>query len=150
MNTTTAAARSPPPAELPLVLPGSRQHRQLGGFCDPHLDNLASQAQAAQLTDPAAARSRWAQMDRIATDQAPYVPVYNDAGAIFVSSRVANYQASPLYGPCLTRCGSGSRQSQRVPGDPDRVPAAGPAAPTARACRQAVPSVQLRYEVEMR
>jgi hypothetical protein len=25
------------------------------GFCDPHLDNLASQAQAAQLTDPAAA-----------------------------------------------------------------------------------------------
>jgi hypothetical protein len=22
------------------------------GFCDPHLDNLASQAQAAQLTDP--------------------------------------------------------------------------------------------------
>ena len=71
------------------------------GFCDPHLDNLASQAQAAQLTDPAAARRRWAQVDRIATDQAPYVPVYNDAGAIFVSSRVANYQESPLYGPLL-------------------------------------------------
>jgi ABC-type transport system substrate-binding protein len=71
------------------------------GFCDPHLDNLASQAQAAQLTDPAAARRRWVQVDRIATDQAPYVPVYNDAGAGFVSSRVANYQASPLYGPLL-------------------------------------------------
>jgi hypothetical protein len=26
------------------------------GFCDPHLDDLASQAQAAQLTDPAAVR----------------------------------------------------------------------------------------------
>ena len=71
------------------------------GFCDPHLDNLASQAQAAQLTDPAAARRRWVQVDRIATDQAPYVPVYNDAGAGFISSRVANYQASPLYGPLL-------------------------------------------------
>ena len=82
------------------------------GFCDHHLDNLASQAQAAQLTDPAAARRRWAQVDRIATDQAPYVPVYNDASVGLVSFRVANYQASPLYGPCSTRCGSGSRQSR--------------------------------------
>ena len=82
------------------------------GFCDHHLDNLASRAQAAQLTDPAAARRRWAQVDRIATDQAPYVPVYNDASVGLVSFRVANYQASPLYGPCSTRCGSGSRQSR--------------------------------------
>ena len=40
-------------------------------------------------------------MDRIATDQAPYVPVYNQASAVFISSRVANYQASPVYGPLL-------------------------------------------------
>ena len=46
-------------------------------FCDPHVDALASQAQAAQLTDPAAARRLWAQADRIVTDQAPYVPVFN-------------------------------------------------------------------------
>jgi peptide/nickel transport system substrate-binding protein len=70
-------------------------------FCDPHADKLASEAQAAQLTDPAAARRLWAQADRIVTDQAPYVPVYNDASAGFVSSRVGNYQESPEYGPLL-------------------------------------------------
>jgi YVTN family beta-propeller protein len=68
------------------------------GFCDPHVDALASQAQAAQLTDPAAARRLWAQADRIVTDQAPYVPVLNSGTAGFVSSRVRNYQESPVYG----------------------------------------------------
>ena len=70
-------------------------------FCDPHVDALASQAQAAQLTDPAAARRLWAQADRIVTDQAPYVPVDNGGTAGFVSSRVGNYQESPVYGPLL-------------------------------------------------
>ena len=68
------------------------------GFCDPHVDALASQAQAAQLTDPAAARRLWAQADRIVTDQAPYVPVDNAGMAGFVSSRAGNYQESPVYG----------------------------------------------------
>jgi hypothetical protein len=70
-------------------------------FCDPHVDTLTSQAQAAQLTDPAAARKLWAQADRIVTDQAPYVPVLNAGMAGFVSSRAGNYQASPVYGPLL-------------------------------------------------
>jgi ABC-type transport system substrate-binding protein len=67
-------------------------------FCDPHVDALASQAQAAQLTDPAAARKLWARADRIVTDQAPYVPVLSVGTAGFVSSRVGNYQESPVYG----------------------------------------------------
>ena len=79
------------------------------GFCDPHVDTLASQAQAAQLTDPAAARRVWAWADRIVTHQAPYVPIFNVAMTGFVSSRIGNYQASPVYGPCSTRCGSGNR-----------------------------------------
>ena len=58
-------------------------------------------AQAAQFTDPAAARKLWAQADRIVTDQAPYVPVLNAGMAGFVSSRAGNYQASPVYGPLL-------------------------------------------------
>jgi peptide/nickel transport system substrate-binding protein len=70
-------------------------------FCDPRVDALASQAQAAQLTDPAAARRLWAQADRIVTDQAPYVPFFNLGAAGFVSSRVGNYQASPVYGPLV-------------------------------------------------
>ena len=73
----------------------------LAEFCDPHLDRLASQAQAAQLTDPAAARRMWAQVDRIATDKAPWVPVFNWGNTEFVSSRVGNYQDSPQYGPLL-------------------------------------------------
>jgi YVTN family beta-propeller protein len=67
-------------------------------FCDPQVDTLVSQAQAAQLTDPAAARRLWAQADRIVTNQAPYVPVYNAGSAGFVSSRLGNYQESPVYG----------------------------------------------------
>jgi YVTN family beta-propeller protein len=71
------------------------------GFCDPRVDTLASQAQAAQLTDPAAARRLWAQADRIVTDQAPYVPILNVSNAGFISSRTRDYQASPVYGPLL-------------------------------------------------
>jgi YVTN family beta-propeller protein len=72
--------------------------QNLARFCDPHVDALARQAQAAQLTDPAAARSLWAQADHIVTDQAPYIPVYNAANAGFVSSRLGNYEESPVYG----------------------------------------------------
>jgi peptide/nickel transport system substrate-binding protein len=70
-------------------------------FCDPRVDTLASQAQAAQPTDPAAARRLWAQADRIVTDEAPWVPLLNEGSTVFVSSRVGNYQESPVYGPLL-------------------------------------------------
>jgi len=72
-----------------------------GGFCDPHADQLASQAQAAQQADPAAARTLWAQVDRVVTGQAPWVPIYNRSSTMFVSARVGNYQESPVYGPLL-------------------------------------------------
>ncbi len=74
------------------------EHVAVGGH---HVDKLAAEAQAAQSTDPAAARRLWAQADRIVTDQAPYVPVFNETSAGFVSSRVGNYQESPEYGPLL-------------------------------------------------
>ena len=83
--------------ELPLVLPGSLQPQ--AEFCDPHADQLASQAQAAQLTDPAAARRLWAQVDRIVTDQAPWVPILSFGNTAFVSARAGNYQESPISGP---------------------------------------------------
>ena len=56
---------------------------------------------AQELTDPAAARKLWAQVDRIVTDQAPWVPLENAAPTVFVSSRVGNYQQSAEYGPLL-------------------------------------------------
>ena len=70
-------------------------------FCDPHVNKLASQAQAVQLTDPAAARRLWEQVDRIVTNQAPWVPLLNGESTTFVSARVGNYQESPEYGPLL-------------------------------------------------
>jgi YVTN family beta-propeller protein len=74
----------------------------LAEFCDPHADELASQAQAAQQTDPATARKLWASIDRIVTDQAPWVPLLTAATTVFVSARVGNYQESPYYiGPLL-------------------------------------------------
>jgi peptide/nickel transport system substrate-binding protein len=74
----------------------------LAEFCDPHADALASQAQAAQQTDPATARKLWASIDRIVTDQAPWVPILTGATTVFVSARVGNYQESPYYyGPLL-------------------------------------------------
>ena len=74
----------------------------LAEFCDPHADKLADQAQAAQQTDPAAARKLWASIDRIVTDQAPWVPVLTASPTVFVSARVGNCQVSPYYyGPLL-------------------------------------------------
>jgi ABC-type transport system substrate-binding protein len=69
-------------------------------YCNPHVDQLASQAQAAQLTDPAAARTLWARIDRIVTNQAPWVPILNWSPTAFVSARARNYQAA-FYGPLL-------------------------------------------------
>src|SRR5262249_42899316 len=64
----------------------------LAEYCDPRVDKLTTKAQAAQLTDPAAARTLWAQVDRTVTNQAPWVPVIDEAPTGFVSSRVGNYQ----------------------------------------------------------
>jgi len=70
-------------------------------FCDPRVDKLAAEAQAEQLTDPAAARLLWARVDRAVTDQAPWVPVFNDSWTVFVSARVGNCQVHANYGPLL-------------------------------------------------
>jgi ABC-type transport system substrate-binding protein len=74
----------------------------LAEFCDPHADQLVSQARAAQQADPATARKLWAQADRAVTGQAPWVPIFNESGIWFVSARVRNCQESPYYaGPLL-------------------------------------------------
>ncbi len=70
----------------------------VAGFCDPQADRLAGQAQAAQQTDPADGRKLWAKLDRLVTDQAPWVPILNASSTVFVSARVGNYQESPSYG----------------------------------------------------
>jgi YVTN family beta-propeller protein len=70
-------------------------------YCNPTVDTLAGQAQAEQLTDPAAARKLWARVDRIVTNDAPWIPVVDESSTVFVSARAGNYQESPGYGPLL-------------------------------------------------
>jgi peptide/nickel transport system substrate-binding protein len=71
------------------------------GYCNPRVDRLAGQAQAVQLTDPAAARRLWERVDRIVTNQAPWVPIFNPSPTVFVSARLRNYQESPYYDSLL-------------------------------------------------
>jgi YVTN family beta-propeller protein len=102
LGTTGWAADIPKASDFFLPVLTCRSYYNLAGFCDHHVDQLASEAQAAQQTDPAAARKLWASIDRIVTDQAPWVPVYNESPTVFVSARVGNYQESPYYaGPLL-------------------------------------------------
>ena len=79
-----------------------------GQYCNHHIDTLASRAQAEQLTNPAAARALWGQIDRLVTDRAPWVPIFNQAPTVFVTSRVGNYQDPPTV-LCSIKSGSGSR-----------------------------------------
>jgi YVTN family beta-propeller protein len=71
------------------------------GYCSPGVDKLSSQAQAAELTDPATARALWARVDHAVTDQAPWAPVFNSSWTVFVSSRAGDCQVSTSYGPLL-------------------------------------------------
>ena len=66
-------------------------------FCDPQADQLASQAQAAQQTDPAAARKLWAKLDR--TRHRPGT----------TGSRSSTRQS-----PCSSPPGSGTTRSPRL------------------------------------
>jgi peptide/nickel transport system substrate-binding protein len=90
-----------PRPELPLVYQDPTNTSNYAEFCDRHADQLASQAQAAQLTDPATARMLWAQVDRLVTDRAPWVPIISHAPATFVSARIGNYQQSSSIGPLI-------------------------------------------------
>jgi peptide/nickel transport system substrate-binding protein len=65
-------------------------------YCDAGRDTLITQARQLQTTDPAAAAAKWAEVDRMAVDQAIFAPFLNE-GSDFVSARVGNYQFNPGY-----------------------------------------------------
>ena len=68
----------------------------LAEFCDPHVDQLASQAQAAQQTDPAAARKLWAS----STAPSP--------------TRLPGSRSSTRHSLCSSPPGSGTTRSPRL------------------------------------
>ena len=62
-----------------------------GGFCNARFDRLVRQAEATQLTNPAAAQDIWARADHLAVDQAAWVPLVNTASAELLSRRAGHF-----------------------------------------------------------
>jgi YVTN family beta-propeller protein len=81
--------------------PATTNNSNAAEYCNPAADSLIHRAQAAQATDPAAARRLWAEADRTITNDAPWVPLVNDKDVALTSARVGNYQDNPMLGPLL-------------------------------------------------
>jgi ABC-type oligopeptide transport system substrate-binding subunit len=62
-----------------------------GGFCSAGFDRLVARAESTQITDPANAQRIWARADRVAVDQAAWVPLVNSASAELLSRRTGNF-----------------------------------------------------------
>src|SRR5262249_28270196 len=67
-------------------------------FCEPRIDREIDRALALQQTDAAKANALWSHIDRQLTDEAPWVPLFNQQALDFVSSRVGNYQINVQMG----------------------------------------------------
>jgi ABC-type transport system substrate-binding protein len=65
-----------------------------GGFCNARFDHLVRQAEATQLTNPAAAQDIWARADHLAVDQAAWIPLVNTASAEVLSRRAGHFALS--------------------------------------------------------
>lgn len=74
-----------------------------GAFCDPEIDATIERAVRIQTEDPAAAGEAWAEVDRVITDQAPWVSLVNPIGVDFVSEGLGNYQYNPVWGLLLAQ-----------------------------------------------
>lgn len=70
------------------------------GYCSRSIDD---KIEAALAGDPAVVAERWHQIDRLITDDAPWVPHGTYRGAAFVSKRVGNVLANGMYGPLMSQ-----------------------------------------------
>ena len=70
-----------------------------GGYCNQTADNLFVHALDTQRTDPGRASAEWARLDRVLTDDAARLSLYNPLSTIVLSDRVGNYLSNPKYGP---------------------------------------------------
>jgi peptide/nickel transport system substrate-binding protein len=66
-------------------------------FCDPAIEKLITQAEAAGSTDPAKAAALWTQIDHMDTQQAPWVDLYNPKQIDFLSKNVHGYEWNPQW-----------------------------------------------------
>jgi YVTN family beta-propeller protein len=69
-----------------------------GWFCDRRVARANLQARSLNSTNPRAAASVWAGLDRRLVDEAAWVPMIDERGVDFVSARVRDYQFHPYWG----------------------------------------------------
>lgn len=67
------------------------------GFSDPAIDRAMEQARALQQQDPNGANDAWAKIDRMLTDRAVAIGMYNLRPLVYVSERVGNFQYHPIW-----------------------------------------------------
>jgi peptide/nickel transport system substrate-binding protein len=72
------------------------RNRMGSGFCNKDIDDLATVARVTALTDPNKSRRLWKKIDKLVTDQAPWVTLGSPLSFDFTSSRVGNYQSTPF------------------------------------------------------
>lgn len=75
----------------------------LARFCSKEVDQKIERALAAQRDDVAEAGDLWADVDRLVTDQAPWVPLSTLHIPVLVSARLGNVLMNPALGPLLTQ-----------------------------------------------
>jgi YVTN family beta-propeller protein len=62
-----------------------------GGFCNANFDRLIARAAMLQPTDPARAQTLWARADRLAVDQAAWVPLVSNASIELLSPEAGHF-----------------------------------------------------------
>jgi peptide/nickel transport system substrate-binding protein len=66
-------------------------------FCDPSVEKLINQAEAAGSTNPTEAASLWTQIDHMDTQQAPWVDLFNPKQIDFLAKNVHGYEWNPQW-----------------------------------------------------
>jgi YVTN family beta-propeller protein len=100
----SAADFLPPLYSCAAFVPASPgANTNLAGFCDPAVDVKMRAATQAQAQDPAAATTRWQEVERAILAQAPFVPAYNRSDVNVVSKRVGNFQYNPQWGVLVSQ-----------------------------------------------
>lgn len=70
-------------------------------YCRPKVDRLARRADRLETTDPAAAAALWTRVDRLVTNDVPWLPLASLKSADIVSARCRHYLVSPRGGILL-------------------------------------------------
>jgi ABC-type transport system substrate-binding protein/DNA-binding SARP family transcriptional activator len=77
------------------------QSTNTGGFCNPTFDRLIAEAERRETTNSAEAQRIWAAADRLAVQQAAWVPLVNAASVELTSERTGHFTLDPNSLPAI-------------------------------------------------